>query len=213
MTDYGVLVIAKAPVPGRVKTRLQPSFSGLQAAQLAGAALRDTVAVADDAAWLGVALDLCGLARVPRWIPGEIFPQVQGNLGTRLDAAFSEARLRTDLPIVLLGMDTPQVSQQDLLAVVGGLAERDFVIGPALDGGFWTLAVTGALPAVLSDVPMSEPDTADRTLAALQPFGSVGLAATLEDVDDAASAARVADLVPDSNFGKTHARMLANQAT
>ncbi|MCH9817164.1 MAG: DUF2064 domain-containing protein [Actinomycetia bacterium] len=213
MTNYGVLVVAKAPVPGRVKTRLQPSFSAVEAAQLAGAALQDTMAVASGAAWLGVALDLSGLARVPRWIPGEVFPQVQGSLGARLDAAFAEARVRTELPIVLLGMDTPQVTQQNLADVVQGLADADFVLGRARDGGFWTLATAGPLPPVLAGVPMSASDTADRTCAALAAHGSVRFAATLEDVDDAASAARVARLVPDSAFGKSHARLLAGKAT
>lgn len=209
MTDFAALVIAKAPVPGRVKTRLQPELSPGQAARLAGAALEDTLDVAKEAAWLGVALDLCGLARVPRWIAGEVFPQSAGSLGARLDAAFTHARTRTDLPLLLLGMDTPQVTAQDIHAVIAGLTHSDFVLGPARDGGFWTLATKGPVPSVLHAVEMSSPATGAQTKAMLESYGSVGTGPTLEDVDDADSAARVASLIPTSRFGRIHAQIQA----
>jgi glycosyltransferase A (GT-A) superfamily protein (DUF2064 family) len=209
VTEYAVLVIAKAPVPGRVKTRLQPQFSAMESAQLATAALQDTLAVAQKATWLGVALDLCGLARVPRWIPGNVFPQATGTLGARLDASLVYSRSRTALPLVLLGMDTPQVSTSDLAEVLTGLARSDFVLGPAMDGGFWTFAANGAIPPVFSDVPMSQPESGQMSLAALKQHGSVTIGPSLEDIDDSDSALRVARLIPDSRYARLYWQLMA----
>ena len=205
--DYAILIIAKAPVPGRVKTRLQPPFTPEEAALLAEAALRDTLDAAAGAAWLGVALDLCGLPATPEWIIGEAFPQSAGTLGDRLDAAFAHARTRTSLPILLLGMDTPQVTKADLLATLTPLEVADFSLGLAADGGFWTLAARGDVPPVFRGIPMSQADTGELTRAELANHGTVAFAPVLEDVDDAASAARVAQRQPDSRFARLHQRL------
>jgi glycosyltransferase A (GT-A) superfamily protein (DUF2064 family) len=204
MIDYAALIIAKAPVPGRVKTRLQPQFSAEQASQLAEAALRDTLQAVSGASWLGVAIDLCGLSEVPEWITGEVFLQSSGNLGDRLDFALAEARSRTSLPIVLLGMDTPQVSNSDITMTLAQLTDADFSLGHARDGGFWTLAAEGSVPRVLHGVPMSEPDTGLRTQQALAEHGTVGLAPVLEDIDDPDSAARVSSKYPATAFARLH---------
>lgn len=150
-------VIAKAPVPGRVKTRLCPPCTPLQAARVAEAALADTVdAVRRVAtAWRGEALRTVLLWDGPD--PGcrgdgfEVVPQSAGDLGERLAAGF-----RALGPGLVVGMDTPAavaVAAEGLRAVAAGRA----CLGPAVDGGYWAIGLPDGAPCdeVFRGVPMS----------------------------------------------------------
>ncbi|MGA5765218.1 TIGR04282 family arsenosugar biosynthesis glycosyltransferase [Nonomuraea bangladeshensis] len=196
-----LLVIAKEPVPGRVKTRLTPPFSPEQAAVLAEAALRDSLraVAATPAAQRVLALD--GLPG--SWLPPGlvVIPQRGAGLDERLAAAFSDAcRLRPG-PVVLIGMDTPQVTPALLDEAGAALTEHDAVYGPAADGGFWLLGLRRPDPALLLGVPMSRPDTGKLQLDRLERAGlRVRLLPELTDVDTAADAATVAGQAPGSCF-------------
>jgi len=198
----GVLVIAKNPVPGRVKTRLQPQFSADEAAALAGAALHDVWDWAGAAPWRCMAIDSLGES-LPGWLSGDAFPQVAGNLGDRITAALSQAASRHGPPLLLVGMDTPQLTEAHLQEAADMLARSDYVLGLAPDGGFWALGASGRAVPDLGEVAMSRADTGANTLALLAERGRVGLLAELEDVDDEASALRVAQAAPDSRFART----------
>src|SRR6202000_1318764 len=111
-SDTTLLVIAKQPVPGRVKTRLVPPCSYQQAAALAEAALADTLNAVLRAPARQRVLVLDGTAR-PRLAAGfAVVPQSAGPLDERLANAFTAS----SGPTLLVGMDTPQVSP-GLLAV------------------------------------------------------------------------------------------------
>ncbi|GAA2863481.1 DUF2064 domain-containing protein [Nonomuraea rubra] len=195
------MIIAKEPLPGRVKTRLSPPYSPAEAAALAEAALRDSVrAVAATPATQRV-LALDGLPG--RWLPPGfvVVPQRGAGLDERLAAAFADAhRLRPD-PVVLIGMDTPQVTPA-LLGEAGRALERhDAVYGPAADGGFWLLGLRRPDPALLLGVPMSHPETGKHQLDRLERAGlDVHHLPELTDVDTAADAAAVAADAPSSHF-------------
>jgi glycosyltransferase A (GT-A) superfamily protein (DUF2064 family) len=94
-------------------------------------------------------------------------------------------------------MDTPQVSAHDLQEVAAASVEGTAVLGPAVDGGWWVLALRDPVAAAgLAGVPMSTPDTYGSTRAALERAGlRVRSARTLRDVDTAADAAAVAGSV------------------
>ncbi|MGA8461274.1 MAG: DUF2064 domain-containing protein, partial [Streptosporangiaceae bacterium] len=147
-TATTLLVIAKQPVPGRVKTRLVPPCTYQQAAGLAEAALADTLhtVLALPARRRVLVLD----GRPGPWLPPgfEVVPQRGGPLDERLAAAFAAARG----PALLIGMDTPQVTP-GLLTVDWAAADAYF--GPAADGGFWALGLRAPDPALLRGVPMS----------------------------------------------------------
>ncbi|MEV7214435.1 DUF2064 domain-containing protein [Kitasatospora cineracea] len=203
-----LLVIAKAPVPGRVKTRLSPAFTPEQAAGLAEAALADTLAAL---ALVPAGRRLLVLDGVPgRWLPAgwEVLPQVGGGLDRRLAAAFAHAaRLAPRAPALLVGMDTPQIDPAALAAPLSA-AERpgiDAWFGPAEDGGFWAFGLarpTSALAArLLHGVPMSTVGTGRHLLDRLAADGlTVRELPTLLDVDGPADAARVAALAPGTRF-------------
>ncbi|KIZ14782.1 TIGR04282 family arsenosugar biosynthesis glycosyltransferase [Streptomyces natalensis] len=203
-----VLVIAKEPVPGRVKTRLTPPYTPHQAAELAGAALYDTLCAvrAMPARSRVVVLD----GRPGGWLPDgfEVRPQCAGGLDERLAAAFAGSRG----PTLLLGMDTPQITPQLLAPALESAAWRDCDawFGPAEDGGFWALGLAEPDPRLLRGVPMSTPHTGASQRARLLAAGlRVRDLPPLRDVDTAADAGAVAAAAPGGRFAATLARLTA----
>jgi glycosyltransferase A (GT-A) superfamily protein (DUF2064 family) len=189
-----LLVIAKQPVPGLVKTRLVPPCSYEQAAALAEAALADTLRAVLVAPARRRVLVLEG--RPGPWLPAgfDVVPQCGGPLDERLAAAFADA----DGPALLIGMDTPQVTP-DLLTVDWHAA--DAVFGPAADGGFWALGLRVPDPALLRGVPMSTTVTGAVQRARLLAAGlRVADLPQLRDVDTAADAVAVARRAPRTRF-------------
>lgn len=189
-----LVVIAKEPRPGLVKTRLTPPFSPGQAADLALAALLDTL---DAVRRTPASRRLLVLDGSPGpWVPAgfEVAPQAPGGLDERLAAAFA----RCQGPTLLIGMDTPQLTPGDLAVRWDG---ADAWFGPAYDGGFWALGLREPDPALLRGVPMSTAGTGALQRARLVEAGlRVGDLRTLRDVDTAADALAVARAAPGSRF-------------
>ncbi len=211
-TRAQVIVIAKQPVPGRVKTRLTPPFSPQQAARLAAAALADTLAAAARVPAARRVLALEGIAG--DWLPPgfDVIAQRGRGLDERLAAAFGEAYARLPVPMILIGMDTPQVTGEMLDAAICPLATgaADAVFGPAADGGFWLLGLQRPDPALLLGVPMSAVETGQVQLTRLTGAGlRVHHLPPHTDVDDLASARAVAAQAPHSRFAATLRPMLA----
>jgi rSAM/selenodomain-associated transferase 1 len=215
LSGVHLLVLAKAPVAGRVKTRLCPPFTPEQAAQLAEAALRDTLdAVAGTpAAARTVALD----GRPGDWLPPSftVLPQRGTGLDERLAAAFEDAWAHTAAPLLLVGMDTPQLTPALLTAAVDHLlsAGTDAVLGLAADGGWWALGLRRPDASVLLGVPMSTATTGAAQQASLADAGfCVAALPVLIDVDDAEDARTVAAQCPATRFAEVH-RALVGTAT
>jgi uncharacterized protein len=208
------IVIAKAPVPGRVKTRLTPPFTPDEAALLAEAALTDTLAAVTATPVVRRVLALEGSPG--SWLPTgfDVIPQRGRGLDERLAAAFAEAHAALPLPMVLIGMDTPQVTP-GLLADAAGMldcAEADAVFGPAADGGFWLLGLRRPDRSLLAGVPMSRADTGRRQLGRLTDAGlRVAMMPELTDVDTATDAELVASQVPGSAFAAALGSALASR--
>jgi len=199
-----LIVIAKAPVPGRVKTRLCPPCTPAQAAALAEAALRDTLAAAlrTRAARRVVALD----GAPGPWLPDgfEVIPQRGAGLAERLASAFADA----GGPAFLIGMDTPQVRPEWLDAGLDAVCETDAALGVSPDGGYWGIGLRRPDPAVFDGVPMSVYFTGAVQRARL---AMLGLATTvlrpLLDVDTFTDALTVAREAPRSRFAAQLAQL------
>ncbi|MFF4622216.1 TIGR04282 family arsenosugar biosynthesis glycosyltransferase [Nonomuraea jabiensis] len=199
-----IVIIAKEPVAGRVKTRLTPPYSPDQAAALAAAALRDSLHAVSETPATQRVLALDGLPA--SWLPAGfvVIPQRGSGLDERLAAAFTDAYRLQPEPVVLIGMDTPQVTPALLGEAAEALADYDAVFGPAADGGFWLLGLREPDASLLLGVPMSHPETGKLQLDRLDRAGlSVRLLPELTDVDAAADALAVAAQVPGSHFATT----------
>jgi rSAM/selenodomain-associated transferase 1 len=202
MSEVALVVIAKAPVPGRAKTRLCPPCDPVEAAALAAAALADTLrAVAATPARRRI------LAIDGRWSATgfELIPQQGTGLGERLGAALVAA----GGPALVVGMDTPQLTPALLAHATRRLSAPgvDAVLGPALDGGYWTIGLRAPDPAVFEGVPMSSPRTCAVQRRRLGQLGmSVGSLPRLRDVDTIEDARVVAREHPRTEFAAVLAR-------
>ncbi len=203
-----VVVIAKECRPGKVKTRLCPPLSHLDAARLAAASLRDTLRVASALPATRRVLAFDGTP--PTEADGfEVIVQVPGGLDERLAATFAQCHG----PTLLLGMDTPQIGVASLGPVLNDQAWQrvDAWFGPARDGGFWALALAEPTPALLRGVPMSRPDTGRIQRAKLRAAGlRVAELPELRDVDTIEDVYEVAQAAPGTEFARTMARILTH---
>lgn len=193
-----LLVVAKAPVPGLAKTRLCPPASPDEAADIAAAALLDTLdavlAVPDVTPVVAFTGDLDQAARRDELAETlrhtTVIPQRGNSFGERLANAHLDV-IRFG-PVLQIGMDTPQVTPALLLSGLERLSEVDAVLGQATDGGWWALGLRDPREAaVLRDVPMSRADTGELTWLALSHL-RIGHLPVLSDVDTMADATRVA---------------------
>jgi glycosyltransferase A (GT-A) superfamily protein (DUF2064 family) len=205
--------MAKAPVPGRCKTRLGADIGMVAAAQVAAAALLDTLGACTDAfgaercvlALDGVLAEAVDGAALAAALDGwTVRPQVGADFASRIAWAHAEAGPG---PVLQVGMDTPQAGAELLRDVAARLLTNDAVLGPAEDGGWWVLGLRDPAAArVLVGVPMSTAQTGRLTRAALEGLGlAVGGAPTLRDVDTVHDAAAAAAEAPAGAFARTWA--------
>lgn len=194
MIPVVVLVVARAPVPGQAKTRLAASVGNQAAADIAAAALLDTLDAVAAAPVEARVVALTGeLEEASNG--GEIrtsladFTVVEqrgASFAERLaNAHLDAAAAFTGLPVLQIGMDTPQVTAELIAECARELLAADAVLGPARDGGWWVLGVAdAAMAGCLRAVPMSRSDTGVLTLEALRDTGvDVSLVSALGDVD------------------------------
>jgi uncharacterized protein len=238
-SETGIIVVAKAPIPGRVKTRLAADL-GVDgerlAADLAAAALLDTLRLAQE--WVdnrvarssargaakrtrGVLLcaldgDLSRAARadqLARQLKGWVVRDQRGSgLAARIAHAHLDFAEASTAASVQIGMDTPQLTFAHLDSLVAKLTNCQAALGPANDGGWWALALRDSRDAArLIGVPMSSGTTGAATAATLQDYGlSVGWSEPATDVDTLADLAEVVqECRPDSCFAQVANALLA----
>lgn len=209
-----VVTIAKAPEAGKVKTRLCPPCDPGQAASVARAALTDTLAAVGAAPVCRRVLVLDGAAG--RWLPSgyEVLPQRGGGLDERIAGAFDDAFATCARPVLLVGMDTPQLTPGLLADAARRLLAGDAVLGPARDGGFWSLGLRRPRGDLVRGVAMSSETTGDEQVARLHAAGlRVALLEQLVDVDTAADADLVARAAPDTAFARRWAEVVGAAGT
>ena len=205
-----LLILAKEPIPGRVKTRLSPPCTPVEAAELARIALVTTLDAAVRTVAMRPTLVLDG--RAGPWLGDHaeinVIAQSEGGLADRIGSAFASQ----SGPTVLIGMDTPQVSTAALDEVIATLRAPgvDAVLGPTDDGGWWIIGLHDPSLPVFSGIPMSTSTTGAAQAARLRELGlRVATVATERDVDTFADARIVARRLPDSDFARAVAAVEA----
>ena len=200
MTRGTIAVIAKAPVAGRSKTRLCPPCTPQEAAQLAQAALCDTLDALRGASCERRVIVLDG--EPGEWLDcagagAEMITQRGNGLAERLAAAFADI----GGPAFIVGMDTPQLTPALLESGLRALSVCDASLGLAPDGGYWGIGLRAADARVFERVPMSSPATGRAQHARLRSLGlRVAGLPSLRDVDTIADAHAVAALAPGTRF-------------
>lgn len=205
-----VVVLAKSPIAGKVKTRLCPPYTPQEAAVLAAAALRDTLTAV---VATGLQRHVIALDGTPgEWLPSgvEVLAQRGAGLDERIAAAMTDAYRQCALPVLLIGMDTPQVTPAQLETAAHRLLapQCDAVLGASTDGGFWLLGLRRPRSSHVTGVPMSTATTGIHQAVRLQEAGlRVTMLSTIRDVDTAADVAHVASAAPTGAFAAAVQRL------
>ena len=189
MTRARIVIFAKAPVPGKAKTRLIPELGPEGAARLAQQMLLGTVNEAQ-AAGLGP-VELCGTPDPagPAWnglLPAatlQVTDQGDGDLGERLARAANRV-LSSGEPVLLVGADCPDLTSARLDAAATALEDHDVVLLPASDGGYVVLGLRRFDPSLFRDIPWSTSAVTQETLDRIAALGwTVDVGDTFHDVD------------------------------
>jgi rSAM/selenodomain-associated transferase 1 len=210
-----LIVFARHPVAGRVKTRLSPALPPALAASLYNALLADTLA----------AVAGCGGARRELWWADEAsaealavavpagFAQRQqgaGNLGARLSEASAAALAEPNARVAIIGSDAPALTAAHLDAAFAALDAHDVVLGPASDGGYWLIALRRPAPVLFEGLAWSTSAVLRETRARAERAGlSVALLETLSDLDTPADLARLMGRVAAGSAGVCGATLRA----
>jgi rSAM/selenodomain-associated transferase 1 len=223
MPAQAIAVFARAPQPGRVKTRLARKIGDTAAAEFYAAMLRDCLAVAQSAARR---LGDCEVfvahtpddafapgphSLAPFW-NGARLPQGGGDLSERMRQVLNQLHARGARRDILLGSDTPDLPADFIMRALACLTEADLVFGPARDGGFYLIGANAPpLEELFKAVNWSAPDTLERTLANARRLGlSVSLLAQWDDVDEPDDVSRLAKRLEQSNAAPFTREMLPN---
>ncbi len=192
MSTTRILVFAKAPTPGRVKTRLIPAIGATGAARLARRMLDHTLKQALEAGIGPVELCASPALTALDWAGYPLPPGVQssdqgeGDLGARLARASQRALALNDR-VLLIGTDCPGLSARHLREAAAALDCNEAVIHPALDGGYPLLGLRAFHPSLFTDMPWSTPTVADLTLARMLALEwCVWVGDELADIDEPA---------------------------
>ena len=155
MNDVRVIILCKAPVPGRVKTRLMPDYSPEEAARLHAAMARTVISrtsslftdvrVAADESGHPFFADL-GLP---------VMAQGPGDLGERLISLGERAYAENGSPVLFLGTDCPHMPTERLMRAATLIQTHDVVLGPVEDGGYDLIGMTAPCDALFHDIPWS----------------------------------------------------------
>lgn len=187
-----LVIMAKVPLAGRVKTRLAREVGVVTATMFYRHAMREVVArLSRQPYWRTVLIVDPDSGTTSRMLPrGQARTgQGRGDLGVRMQRPM---RTLPPGPICLIGTDVPDIGVADVRRAFRLLGARNAVFGPAEDGGFWLVGLK-RLPRVIDPyrgrVPWSRPDTLERTLANLS-GARVGFTTRHHDVDSAVDLAR-----------------------
>ena len=172
--DGRILVFAKAPVPGEVKTRLAAQIGKQAAAVLYEQLLRDTVGLTVEAGLAPVELHVASQSGHPLFVSladtqaVEVRLQTEGDLGQRMYNAVTSA-LRTADFALLIGTDCPAMTAAYLQRACQQLhAGSTVVLGPAEDGGYVLIGARTCDECMFTEIPWSTDQVLQLTRARLQ---------------------------------------------
>ncbi len=185
-----VIVFAKAPRPGYVKTRLAADLGPDEAVRIyrtLGRRTLDALRSGSESVFVYYdPPDPEALAEIQAWLGSdriEYRPQVSGDLGERMARAFDERLAEADR-VCIVGTDVPGIGPGTLEEAFRSLETHDVVVGPATDGGYYLVGLRETRPELFREIPWSTGAVLETTLARAREVGAdVGLLATRTDVD------------------------------
>ncbi len=186
-----IVIFAKAPVPGRVKTRLIPLLGEAGAAQLARKMLADTATNSFSAGAANVELCATPHPADPSWVEQlpagvKLTDQGEGELGQRLERAAKRV-VDSGERVLLIGTDCPGLDGARLAEAAFRLESHDAVIYPAEDGGYVLIGLAVTDRSLFTDIAWSTDTVSATTIARIRALGwSLFVGDTLCDIDEPA---------------------------
>ncbi len=174
--DMRIVVFAKAPHPGKVKTRLMPAFSASAAAQLHAALVIHTLQTLTTnqrwpvELWCSPSDRHDFFQRCAQRFPITLHTQHGEDLGARMRVA-AEAALQRSAHLMLVGTDCPTLCADDITLCAASLYDHDAVLGPAEDGGYWLLGLQRVDGQLFHDIPWGSGRVLAHTRTRLQELG------------------------------------------
>lgn len=185
-----IIIFVKAPIAGKVKTRLCPPLSAEQAASLYAAFAKDTLDLARKVpgAQVEIAYQAGGVFQNVNWLASgpsvPFFAQQGQDLGARLNHAFNHAFLLGAQKVVVLGSDTPYLNPRDVQRAFFLLDHKEVVLGPATDGGYYLIGLNRPCAFLFDGIPWSSSTVFQETVDRIQKYElPMGLLPTYTDVD------------------------------
>lgn len=184
-----IIIFAKDPVPGKVKTRLCPPLSPEQAASLYKSFAKDVVKAALEVHNAEVEIAWCG-EKIPvlTWLnpsPLPVFLQEGANLGERLTHAIARAFKNKATRVVVVGSDSPGLTPKDFEKAFDILDDgSDVALGPAEDGGYYLIGLKKPIPGIFEGISWSTDRTLKETMTLAKRLNvSIDLLSHYTDID------------------------------
>ena len=184
-----VIIFAKAPVPGRVKTRLAADLGPTRATEIYRELGHRTVEALRPGPWVTTVHvdppDADSIDAVTTWLGPDVLYQGQasGDLGKRMRTAIDD-ELRGADAVCIVGADVLELEESVLRQGFEALETHDVVIGPAPDGGYYLIGMSRVRPELFEAIPWSTPRVLELTLQRTEAAGlSVSILEPRTDVD------------------------------
>ena len=190
MNERRLIIFTRLPVPGKSKTRLLPVLKPEEAADLHRIMTEKTIELVkrfcNEKCHPVIYFTGGSMKQAEKWLGSEIpiKKQPEGNLGERMSSAFRDAINEGAEKVALIGTDCPGLNETILDEAFKILEEKNVVMGPAMDGGYYLVGTRGYFPDIFRDIPWGTSDVFKMTLAKIRKAGLSHTALTpLRDID------------------------------
>ena len=188
--NQALIVVAKAPIPGQVKTRLCPPLSGDEAASLHGSMVMDilercrTLRTFDRFLACTPSQEHAFFKTMAARFGVTLWDQVGTDLGQRMNHALTKAFQMGYQKALLVGTDIPTLAAHTCTHAIQTLADHDVVFGPTADGGYYLVGMKRPMPELFHGIPWSTSQVLSKSLEQARGMGlSVGQLETQHDLD------------------------------
>ncbi len=194
-SDAALVIFAKAPIPGQVKTRLCPPLTPDEAATLHGSFVLDTLdrTKAANTAFKGPFERYLACSPSSTHVFFKIMEERQGvilldqlgdDLGARMHHAFETLFSKGYPRVLIVGTDVPSLPLNHYKAALDSLESNDLVLGPAFDGGYYLIGLRRSAPELFTEIPWSTERVFERTKEKAVTLGlKTGFIPSWRDVD------------------------------
>ena len=178
MNDLCLGIFAKYWEPGKVKTRLGRSIGDEKAAEASHAFVKASIARFSDLVPRQVVAyspnddKTCKEFSDPKYSGWQTTPQLDGDLGRRMQTFFQDELEAGAQSIVLLGTDSPNLPLTRLQQALEALETESVVLGPTEDGGYYLVGISGSVPPIFNDIPWGTPAVWEATVGRLESRGT-----------------------------------------